>query len=392
MSDERYESVKHEFMTVPDSIGLAELVDREPFMADSAFLTVAEGWLAEAEAAGALDMAQGLRERIEVLRELIAQDTPSWREAIERFAAARDVGELAALIRDIPLAGDPSFQRLIEGLIAEAEQNRDTEDAAALRMRLEDLRQAIAGSSEHLTLASLLVQMQADDAVATVARTENPELVEQAERQALALLKHLTDQQQLINLVSQAPLVLDEPFLIRVEQSIAEAELENDTETAGGLRARLEGLRMIKAQVQVTLPQTLQAFANTRDAGDLLSLAQRVPFVLEESFITAVERAITGLESGGSQIEAEGLRVRLDALRQIRTQQEMAEESPTMQAIINFLNAPDDEAARQIFALQHDLLDTADAQQMLAEGFSGGDPESQQRIEERAQLLQTLRS
>jgi hypothetical protein len=390
-ADPRYEAIKHEFMTVPDSMALAELLDREPYIGDNAFYETAEGWLAEAEHAGASDMAAGLRERLEVLRELLDQNTSGWREAIDRFAAAQSIDDLAALARDIPLVREQPFLELISGLISEAEQQQDHEDAQALKLRLEDLQNVIIHSQANLTLADLLTQMREPDPIATAARTNDPEGVDQAERQALALLSHLTDQSQLISLISQAPLVLDEPFLARVEQAIANAELANDADAVEGLRTRLRLLRQMKMHVQVTLPQTLEAFAQTRDGSDLLELAQRVPFMLEDGFIEAVERAINGLQAGGSPIEAKGLQLRLNALREIRAQQRMAQQSPIMQALINFLNAPDQTAAADIFALQRDLLTTDEAETLLREEFSGGNSESQQRIEERTALLATLR-
>jgi hypothetical protein len=385
-----FEAVKHEFLTVTDTAELGALVERAPFMLEDDFLGAAEQWLAEADAAGALDVAEGIRERLEVLRELVAEAMPSWRAAIDRFAAARSTDDVEALARDIPLVRQRAFQGLIEGLIAEARQNGDEQDAEALQLRLDDLiraSQALSGT----TLAGLIAQMRASDPVATAARAESPELLEQAERQALALLRNLSDQQQLLTLVQQAPFVLDDPFLTLVEQAIAAADLAEDRTVAGGLRARLEGLRMIRAQVQITLPQTLEAFASVRDGGDLLALGQRVPFIYEESFIAAVESAIDELEQGGGQIEAQGLRARLDALRQIRIQREMAEQSPLMQALILYLNAAEDAEARQIYAEQRELLDDDQAQATLDEEFSGGDPESQQRIEERSALLRELR-
>jgi hypothetical protein len=385
-----FESVKHEFLTVTDSAGLAALVERAPFMLEDAFLGAVEGWLAEADAAGAQDAAQGIRERLSVLRELVAESMPSWRDAIDRFAAARSAADLAALVRDIPLVRDRAFQGLIEGLIAEARQHGDEQDADALQLRLDDLVAATRGSSG-ATLAALLEQMRSADPVAAAARDSSPELLDAAERQALALLRNLTDQQQLLSLVHQAPFVIDEPFIALVEQSLAEAKDAGDLALAGDLRARLEGLRMIKAQVQVTLPQTLEAFASVRDGGELLALGQRVPFIYEERFIDAVEGAIAELEQGGGQIEAQGLRARLDALRQIRIQREMAEQSPMMQALISFLNVATDEEAGAIFEAQRDVLDDDQAQTTLDDEFSGGDEESQQRIEERSALLRQLR-
>jgi hypothetical protein len=211
-----FESIKHEFLTVPDSVALAELAERAPFILDADFLTVVQGWLDEAEAAGARDLAEGLRERLHVLHELVAQDVPSWRETIDAFADSATSDQLAALVDANPLVRDPSFQTVIADLIAQAEELGDIDDAQALRLRLADLQ-------------------------------------------------HLLEQRNL------------------------------------------------------------------------------------------------------------------------------AGQSPLMQALLDFLNAPDDAAARAIFGRCRETLHSAEAELVISQGFAGGDPESQQRIEERAALLRLLR-
>jgi hypothetical protein len=391
-SSELFESIKQEFLTVPDSTALLALVEQAPFMLEDDFLKTVELWQAEAEAAEGWDVAAGLRERLEVLRELADQSTADWTAALEAFVAARTNDDLRNLIRDVPLASDPSFHGVIEQLITHANESGDQSDAEAMQLRLNDLRDLTTTQATSLTLASLLEQMRSVDPYAASARINDPEMITQAERQALALLRHLSDQQQLLALVGQAPFVLDDTFLVQVEQMLASAEAAGDTNEAGAIRARLEGLRMIKTQVQITLPQTLEAFAGVRDGGELLALSQRVPFVLDDSFITAVERAIDELDQGGGQTEAEGLRVRLSALRQLREQRDLADRSPVMQALLNFLNAQDEVAAELIYTTQRDVLDTDEAQETLNTVFAGGDGESQQRIEDRQGLLRSLRA
>jgi excinuclease UvrABC nuclease subunit len=212
-----------------------------------------------------------------------------------------------------------------------------------------------------------------------------------AER-TLRVLAELPNQQALLELAAQAPFVLEEAFLQRVEQRMDQASGEGDADLAGRLRARLEGLRLIQSNVQITLPQTLEAFAAVRDAGELLALAQRAPYVLEESFAAAVEHMIAELEQAGSLQDAGALRMRLAALRELAEQRAAADASPLMQALIAFLNAHDSASARAQFVLQRELLDSDDAQILLESAFAGGDAESDQRIAERAQLLRLLRS
>jgi hypothetical protein len=391
--EQLFESIKQEFLTVPDSVALAELIERAPFMCDDDFLATVEQWLVEAETAEGWDVAAGLRERLDVLRELAnpSESTADWPAALEAFAGANTTEELIALARDLPLVREPAFHTIVEQLIAHAEASGEQNDAQALRLRLTDLQQITIDEPPGVTLATLLGQMASTDLYTTSARESDPALLEDAERQALALLRHLSDQQQLLALVGQAPFVLDDTFLVRVEQALAAAEAAGDTAEAGGLRARLEGLRMIKTQVQITLPQTLAAFASVADGGEMLALTQRAPFVLDDSFLSAVERTIQELDDGGGDVEAEGLRVRLSALRQLRDQRDLAQQSPVMQALLNFLNAHDDAAAEAIYTQQQEQLNSDEAQQTLETAFAGGDPESQRRIEERRTLLQAFR-
>ncbi len=84
--------------------------------------------------------------------------------------------------------------------------------------------------------------------------------------------------------------------------------------------------------------------------------------------------------------------MRLSALQLLAEQRAQAGESPVMQALIDFLNASSAEAAEAVFMQQHETLDSEEAQQILQEAFSGGDPESQERIEERQELLNNLRA
>jgi hypothetical protein len=363
--DERaalFESVKHALLTTPDGAALAELVEQNPFMLDADFLLTMEQWQADAQASAGWDVAEGLRERLEVLYELAAQHVPELRAALEGFASAQTPEELARLTLQFPLMHEPSFHDLVAQLIAHAEQSGEPDDAHALRLRLDDLRRLGPGAEEML-----------------------------AER-TLRVLAELPNQQALLELAAQAPFVLEEAFLQRVEQRMDQAAGEGDADLAGRLRARLEGLRLIQSNVQITLPQTLEAFAAVRDAGELLALAQRAPYVLEESFAAAVEHMIAELEQAGSLQDAGALRMRLAALRELAEQRAAADASPLMQALIAFLNAHDSASARAQFVLQRELLDSDDAQILLESAFAGGDAASDQRIAERAQQLRLLRS
>ncbi len=358
-----FETVRQAFLEAPDGATLIELVEQNPFMLEPAFLLTVEEWASSAEQEGDAEMAAALRERLEVLQELASPDLPDVRAALEAFAISQTPEDLQQLLDDYPVAAESSFHDLVAQLIAHAEQAGEHDDGQALRMRLNDLRQ-LAGAGP--TLAAL--------------------------DGALEVLAALPNQQALLDLVAQAPFVLEETFLARVEERLEEAQQSGDDDLAGRLRARLEGLRLVQSNVQITLPQTLDAFAAVRDTGELLELAQRAPFILEERFADAVELAIRELEQAEAVDEAGALRMRLEAVRELAAQRSAADQSPVMQALIAFLNAHDEAAARRVFERHHDTLDSQDAQNTIEQAFAGGNAESQQRIDERARLLRSLRS
>jgi hypothetical protein len=358
-----FETVRQAFLEAPDGATLIELVEQYPFMLEPAFLLTVEEWASSAEQEGDAEMAAALRERLEVLQELASPDLPDVRAALEAFAISQTPEDLQQLLDDYPVAAESSFHDLVAQLIAHAEQAGEHDDGQALRMRLNDLRQ-LAGAGP--TLAAL--------------------------DGALEVLAALPNQQALLDLVAQAPFVLEETFLARVEERLEEAQQSGDDDLAGRLRARLEGLRLVQSNVQITLPQTLDAFAAVRDTGELLELAQRAPFILEERFADAVELAIRELEQAEAVDEAGALRMRLEAVRELAAQRSAADQSPVMQALIAFLNAHDEAAARRVFERHHDTLDSQDAQNTIEQAFAGGNAESQQRIDERARLLRSLRS
>lgn len=74
-----FEAWKQPFVTTPDVEGLLALLAQAPFLLDDAFMHTVERWIAEAERLHGWDLAEGLRERLTVLREIRA-----WRERMSR--------------------------------------------------------------------------------------------------------------------------------------------------------------------------------------------------------------------------------------------------------------------------------------------------------------------
>jgi tetratricopeptide (TPR) repeat protein len=132
-------------------------------------------------------------------------------------------------------------------------------------------------------------------------------------------------------------------------------------------------------------------FVMVNNLEELQTLAQQSPFVLEAEFLTTVEQEIARAEESGQPVLADGLRQRLAALRELRGQVS-TELPPLAQALMDFIQAPSEAAARSIFADRRDLLLPAEAQHTLDAQFRSEDPEVQQLITDRSRLLQELRA
>jgi hypothetical protein len=169
-----------------------------------------------------------------------------------------------------------------------------------------------------------------------------------------------------------------------------------------GVRAALEAdpalkqefeafLAQNQGQIDALVAEAFDAFAATRDSDELRELARGMPFLLDDAFAELVEDAIEDAEQHGDGDSAEGLRARLDGLRQIRDQHDLENGPPLVQALVAFLNAPDGTQAAAVFHERRDLLAGDEAQATLDAFFQGADPESQQRVEERSALLARLR-
>ncbi len=133
-------------------------------------------------------------------------------------------------------------------------------------------------------------------------------------------------------------------------------------------------------------------FANANDREALLELSDQVPLLASDRFIDAVQKAINTALNMGDYETAEALRQRLDALKDIRAMKAYQRQTPLARAVIAFVQAPDDEAARQTYAAQREQLDTDAAEKMLLEDFEADDPKSQAHLRRRAEFLKQLRS
>ncbi len=136
----------------------------------------------------------------------------------------------------------------------------------------------------------------------------------------------------------------------------------------------------------------LHDFSEVEDREALAALADESPLILTDVFADAVQKLIdTGLKMGNYDA-AEALRQRLDALKEIRAMKTYQRQDALARAVIAFVQAEDDEAARQTYAAHRNQLDSDAAAKMLTEDFDAEDNKAYSHLRRRAALLQQLRS
>ena len=140
------------------------------------------------------------------------------------------------------------------------------------------------------------------------------------------------------------------------------------------------------------IKSSLQAFSEAEDREALAALADESPLLLTDEFAEAVQAVIdTGLRMGNYDA-AEALRQRLDALKEIRAMKVYQRQDDLPRAVIAFVQAEDDETARQTYAAHRRLLDTDAAEKLLAEDFDARDNKAHAHLRSRAALLKQLRA
>lgn len=174
-----------------------------------------------------------------------------------------------------------------------------------------------------------------------------------------------------------------------LQQRLQEAGIEDQA----GLDALLARDPDLRLAVQVAIQQwALAHFAEIPDSATLLAWAERFPFLSEPGFTQAVEEQIGQAQAAGQAALAQALQERLPALASLRAQLagDDAGLPPLVTALLAFLAAEDDEAARRVY-IQHDaLLHSEEARHTLAYGFAWDDPADWQRSQARARLLAEL--
>jgi len=162
-----------------------------------------------------------------------------------------------------------------------------------------------------------------------------------------------------------------------------DAALQRDPQLAADLDAYVDANE--EALERASLTALVNQFGQVRDPREMAAFWQQVPEEVEQAFIGLVEQVIAGAQAAGDEGTARHFGVRLSSLQQLRQQ------PPVVQALLEFVQASDEAAAREVFASQAALLQAPEAQAMLEQRFRSDDAATQQRIAERVVLLRQLR-
>ncbi len=169
-----------------------------------------------------------------------------------------------------------------------------------------------------------------------------------------------------------------------IDQASFEAALARDPE----LRAAVE------AQ-QVLLMSLIREFVAVEDPDQMEAFWRVVPAEIEDPIIQAVARLIDQARAGGDIQTAENLAAKLADFQQICEEAQAEQQpsgSPVVDALIEFVNAPDESTARAVYEANTGLLMPLEAREILDENIEGAtDAEFRQHLAERAALLRELR-
>jgi excinuclease UvrABC nuclease subunit len=132
-------------------------------------------------------------------------------------------------------------------------------------------------------------------------------------------------------------------------------------------------------------------FAEVETREELAALAEEVPLMTSQAFIDAVQQTVDKALDMGEYDSAEALRQRLNALKEIRAMRAYQRQTPLAQAVIAFVQAPTELAARRVFERYRADLDSQEAELFLQEEFEGSSEAADRHLEQRRALLRALR-
>lgn len=203
------------------------------------------------------------------------------------------------------------------------------------------------------------------------------------------------DSDALWELWQQVPSELEGQMVALVEDWVSQAEQAEDHATAAGLRARLEGLRQLQEQQQALAHQLdawIARLVVLEDVEQLALLWREVPAELEDALLEAGDARVDAAQAARDNRLANRLRGYLTRLRVMQAaERQLGERAPLEQALLAFLAAEDDTAARRLFDQQRALLGEELATTALERlATPDAPPELLTRIEARRALLREL--
>lgn len=202
-----------QFLLVEDNQALVAFWQQVPSDLEETFTSTVEQIIAEAQQDGEHELAAGLRQRLEDIAHLQANQT-AMAELFQQFVAVEDDQDLIAFWQQVPSDIEDSFISTVEQIIVQAQQDGyDPEAIEGLSYNLETIRQLQA---KQTAMAILLQQFE------SVADTED-----------------------LSAFWQQVPSELHQSFLSTLEEIIEQAERDGEQEFAEGLRERLVDLHQL---------------------------------------------------------------------------------------------------------------------------------------------------
>lgn len=260
------------FAAVANPEELAAFWQHVPLELEDPFIAIVEQQIAQDEEEGDNEVANGLRQRLEGLRQFQAQQrekTAQIQGALTALADVENNQQLLELWQGIPLELEDAFLNIVASRAEGAAQAGNDELAARLGAQLATLREVQAAQRQ-----------QSDQPQSHLAQSDLPD----------DLKTRLT-----------AVGVTDEESLQRA--MAADPELERD---------------LLAALAERHMQQLLNDFVAVPDFEALVQFWRQVPSEQEEAFIAIVEAQIAGAEQENQSGLAEALRLRLDGVRQLR--------------------------------------------------------------------------
>jgi hypothetical protein len=211
----------------------------------------------------------------------------------------------------------------------------------------------------------------------------------------LSALLEVPDSEALAAFWQQVPLDLEDALIAVGEQAADEADQAGEADLAVGLRERLAALRQFQAGQREVAEQVrgwAAALVDATEPAQVGAVWNEIPTQLEDEVLALAEQHAATLEQAGDGQTATRTREWVAQLREVQqNRQELDRQPPHVRALLAFLGAESDDAARLVFAERRDLLQPYQAQQEL-DGLAAQAPdELRERFAARAALLRELR-